>query len=192
MLCRKRGDVKVPCDRLDYAILRSCFAGGAGNPMEHRVWMREALAEANRAAALGEVPVGAVVVSSAGLIVGRGHNRRELDGDPLAHAEVLAIRDAAKHLGEWRLVGCTVYATLEPCAMCAGALVNSRVERLVFGAADRKAGYCGTLGNVAQDPRLNHRLEVVAGVLEEECAQLLSEFFSKLRSSGMRLRGEVL
>jgi tRNA(adenine34) deaminase len=142
--------------------------------------MMEALAEARRAAGIGEVPIGAVVVRD-GVVVGRGHNRRETDGDPLAHAEILAIRQAASVAGGWRLSGCTMYVTLEPCAMCAGALVNSRVERLVYGAPDPKAGYCGTLGNVAQDPRLNHRLEVTAGVMEIESAALLRGFFASLR-----------
>jgi len=140
----------------------------------------EALAEARRAAGIGEVPIGAVVVRD-GVVVGRGHNRRETDGDPLAHAEILAIRQAASAAGGWRLSGCTMYVTLEPCAMCAGALVNGRVERLVYGAPDPKAGYCGTLGNVVQDPRLNHRLEVTAGVMEIESAALLRGFFASLR-----------
>jgi tRNA(adenine34) deaminase len=142
--------------------------------------MMEALAEARRAAGIGEVPIGAVVVRD-GVVVGRGHNRREIDGDPLAHAEILAIRQAASAAGGWRLAGCTMYVTLEPCAMCAGALVNGRVERLVYGAPDPKAGYCGTLGNVVQDSRLNHRLEVTAGVLESESAALLRGFFASLR-----------
>lgn len=146
--------------------------------------MPEALAEARRAAEIGEAPVGAVVVwgeGEAAAIIGRGHNRREIDGDPLAHAELLAIREAARRMGGWRLTGCTLYCTLEPCPMCAGALVNSRVERLVYGAADPKAGWCGTLGNLVQDPRLNHRLEVTAGVLAEESAALLRGFFASLR-----------
>ena len=147
---------------------------------EDQVWMMEALAEARRAAGIGEVPIGAVVVLGEEA-VGRGHNRREIDGDPLAHAEILAIRQAATAIGGWRLSGCTMYVTLEPCAMCAGALVNSRVERLVYGAPDPKAGYCGTLGNLVQDPRLNHRLEMTAGVLEGESAALLRGFFASLR-----------
>lgn len=142
--------------------------------------MMEALAEAGRAAEIGEVPIGAVVVRD-GQIIGRGHNRRETDGDPLAHAEILAIRDAAMRTAGWRLTGCTMYVTLEPCAMCAGALVNSRFERLVYGAPDPKAGYCGTLGDLTRDPRLNHRLEVTAGVLESESAALLRGFFASLR-----------
>jgi tRNA(adenine34) deaminase len=142
--------------------------------------MMEALAEAGRAAGIGEVPIGAVVVRQ-GEVLGRGHNRREIDRDPLAHAEILAIREAAARLQGWRLEGCTMYVTLEPCAMCAGALVNSRVERLVYGAADPKAGFCGTLGNLVQDPRLNHRLAVTAGVLASESAALLRGFFASLR-----------
>ena len=144
-------------------------------------WMEVALEEARRAAALGEVPVGAVVVRGEELL-GRGFNRRESDGDPLGHAEMLAIRQAAAAVDGWRLIGCTMYATLEPCAMCAGALVNSRVERLVFGAGDPKAGYCGSLGDIVRDPRLNHRLEVRRGVLAEACGQILKEFFTGLRS----------
>ena len=148
--------------------------------MDDAKWMREALTEARQAASLGEVPVGAVVVL-ADEIVGRGHNRREIDGDPLAHAEILAIRQAAEVVGNWRLTGCSLYVTLEPCPMCAGALVNSRVERLVFGARDPKAGYCGSLGNLVADPRLNHRLKVAEGVLSEECSAVIQRFFSKLR-----------
>jgi tRNA(adenine34) deaminase len=142
--------------------------------------MEAALAEARAAAAIGEVPIGAVVVR-AGEVVGRGYNRRETDGDPSAHAEILAIREAARTVGGWRLSGCTLYVTLEPCAMCAGALVASRIERLVYGPADPKAGFCGSLGNLVQDPRLNHRLEVTSGVLAEESAALLRGFFAGLR-----------
>jgi tRNA(adenine34) deaminase len=142
--------------------------------------MQEALAEARRAAEIGEVPIGAVIVQGE-QVVGRGHNRREIDRDPLAHAEILAIRQAAERVGGWRLTGCTMYVSLEPCAMCAGALVNSRIERLVWGAPDPKAGWCGTLGNLVQDPRLNHRLEMTAGVLEEDSAALLRGFFASLR-----------
>ncbi|MGD2116073.1 MAG: tRNA adenosine(34) deaminase TadA [Acidobacteriota bacterium] len=147
---------------------------------EDERWMRAAIAEARRAAEVGEVPIGAVVVRN-GEAIGRGHNRREIDGDPLAHAEMLAIRDAAGRTQGWRLSGCTLYVTLEPCAMCAGALVNSRVDRLVFGAYDPKAGHCGSLGDLVRDPRLNHRLEVRGGLLAEECGDLLSMFFRALR-----------
>jgi tRNA(adenine34) deaminase len=148
--------------------------------MDDREGMRLALEQARRAAELGEVPVGAVVVRG-DEILGVGHNRREVDQDPLAHAELLALRQAAGRGTGWRLLGCTMFVTLEPCAMCAGALVNSRVERLVFGAHDAKAGFCGSLGDLARDPRLNHRLDVVPGVLADECGALLRGFFRGLR-----------
>ena len=148
--------------------------------MDDDHWMGLALEEAERAAAEGEVPVGAVVINGAE-VIGRAHNLREKDGDPLAHAEVLALRQAAQALGDWRLECCTLYVTLEPCSMCAGALVNSRVERLVFATRDPKAGFCGSLGNLVQDDRLNHRLEVVEGVRREESAALLKNFFAGLR-----------
>lgn len=144
--------------------------------------MSRALDEARAAAKIGEVPVGAVVVLE-GRIVGSGHNRREIDDDPLAHAELIAIRRAAETIGGWRLVGCSLFVTLEPCAMCAGALVNSRVDTLVFGTRDPKAGFCGSLGDLVRDPRLNHRLEVREGVRRDECAELLRSFFRGLRTS---------
>jgi tRNA(adenine34) deaminase len=150
--------------------------------VDDRYWMKQALAEAKRAADLGEAPIGAVVVRG-GELLGRGHNRREVDGDPLAHAELLALREAARRVEGWRLTGCTIYVTLEPCPMCAGALVASRIDRLVYGAADPKAGFCGSLGNLVQDPRLNHRLEVSAGVLAEDSAALLRGFFTSLRTA---------
>ena len=143
-------------------------------------WMAEALSEARQAAVLGEVPVGAIVVRDAE-VLGRGHNRREIDQDPLAHAELVAIAEAARATGSWRLEGCTLYVTLEPCAMCAGAIVNSRVARLVFGASDPKAGFCGSLGDLVRDERLNHRSSVTGGLLAEECGELLREFFAALR-----------
>ena len=143
--------------------------------------MEEALALAEEAAAAGETPVGAVVVDREGRIIGRGRNRRE-SGDPLGHAELLAIREAAEAIGDWRLEGTTMVVTLEPCAMCAGALVNARVERLVFGALDPQAGFCGSLGNLVQDSRLNHRLEVVSGVEEARSRELLQRFFRDLRT----------
>ena len=148
--------------------------------MDQAQWMKEALALAEEAAAAGEIPIGAVVVDRAGQIIGRGRNRRE-EGDPLGHAELLAIRQAAQAVGDWRLEGTTMVVTLEPCAMCAGALVNARVGKLVFGAYDPKAGFCGTLGNLVQDPRLNHRLEVAGGFEEERSRQLLQRFFQQLR-----------
>jgi tRNA(adenine34) deaminase len=148
--------------------------------MQDTSWMREALELARQAGEAGEVPVGAVVVCGDRL-VGRGANQRETMGDPMAHAEVIALRQAAQGRLGWRLDGCTVYVTLEPCAMCAGAMVNSRIDRLVFGARDPKAGFCGSLGDIVRDPRLNHRLEVCGGVLAEESATLLQEFFERLR-----------
>ena len=147
--------------------------------------MREALAEADRAAALGEVPVGAVVVSR-GAIVARGHNLRERDHDPTAHAELLAIRDAARALSSWRLEGCTLFVTLEPCAMCAGALVNARIERVVWGCDDPKAGACVTLFTIGADARLNHRFEMTRGVLEVDCRERLQTFFASLRAQGKK------
>ncbi|AOR33385.1 tRNA-specific adenosine deaminase [Streptomyces fodineus] len=140
--------------------------------------MRLALAEAERAVPGGDVPVGAVVLSPDGTtVLAVGHNEREATGDPTAHAEVLAIRRAAALLGEWRLTGCTLVVTLEPCTMCAGAIVQSRIDRVVYGARDEKAGAAGSLWDVIRDRRLNHRPEVVEGVLPAECARLLTEFF---------------
>ncbi|NED11568.1 nucleoside deaminase [Streptomyces sp. SID9124] len=142
-----------------------------------RASMRRALAEAGRAAATGDVPVGAVVLGPDGALLAAGHNEREATGDPTAHAEVLALRRAAAALGEWRLSGCTLVVTLEPCTMCAGALVQARVGRVVYGARDEKAGAAGSLWDVVRDRRLNHRPEVVAGVLEADCAAPLTAFF---------------
>lgn len=138
--------------------------------------MREALAEAEAAAAHGDVPIGAVLVRD-GELLARDHNRRELDQDPTAHAEVLVLRAGARDLGSWRLEGCTLYVTLEPCAMCAGALVLARLPRLVFAADDPKAGAVGALYDIPRDPRLNHRVEVVRGVLADEAAAQLTAFF---------------
>ena len=143
--------------------------------------MEEAFALAEEAGAEGEIPVGAVVVDRNGIVIGRGRNRRQ-SGDPLGHAEIIAIRQAAEAIGDWRLEGTTMAVTLEPCAMCAGALVNARVERLVFAAWDPKAGFCGSLGNLVQDPRLNHRLEVTGGFEEARSRSLLQEFFRQLRA----------
>jgi tRNA(adenine34) deaminase len=147
-------------------------------------FMRHALAEA--ALALPEdVPVGAVVVHE-GKIIGRGHNQREKLEDPTAHAEIIALTAAAAALGSWRLIGCTMYATLEPCVMCAGALVNARIERLVYGTMDPKAGACGSLFDIVADPRLNHRMPTFRGILAEECAQLLRDFFARQRALGKK------
>ncbi|MGX1882490.1 tRNA adenosine(34) deaminase TadA [Streptomyces sp. NPDC055287] len=139
--------------------------------------MRLALDEAARAAEAGDVPVGAVLLAPDGSLLAAGHNEREATGDPTAHAEVLAIRRAARELGEWRLTGCTLVVTLEPCTMCAGAIVQSRVERVVYGALDEKAGAAGSLWDVVRDRRLNHRPEVIQGVLEGECSAQLTAFF---------------
>jgi tRNA(adenine34) deaminase len=143
-------------------------------------WMAEALAEARLAGTEGEVPIGAVVVCE-GRIIGRGRNARERLHDPTAHAEILALQEAARALGRWRLTGATLYATLEPCPMCAGALVNARVDRLVYAVPDPKAGAAGTLFDVPRDPRLNHRVEVESGVLAAECGALLKDFFRARR-----------
>jgi tRNA(adenine34) deaminase len=149
--------------------------------MSQAQWMEEAFALAEEAARDGEIPVGAVVVDRAGNVIGRGRNRRE-SGDPLGHAELYAIREAAAAIGDWRLEGTTMAVTLEPCAMCAGALVNARVERLIFAAYDPKAGFCGSLGNLAQDDRLNHRLAVEGGFMEDRSRDLLQQFFRNLRT----------
>lgn len=143
--------------------------------------MAEALAEARLALGTGDVPVGAVVVGPGGVVVGRGRNAREATGDPTAHAEILALRDAAAASGTWRLDDCTLVATLEPCAMCAGAIVLARIPRLVLGAWDPKAGACGSVHDLVRDRRLNHRVEVVGGVLADECGALLREFFGDRR-----------
>jgi tRNA(adenine34) deaminase len=145
------------------------------------LFMRAAIAEAEAAGAAGDVPVGAVIVGPGGAIVARGRNRREQDQDPTAHAEVDALRLAARQAGAWRLEGATVYATLEPCPMCAGALVNARVARVVYGCADPKAGAVDTLFTIGRDVRLNHRFEVTSGVLAAECAALLRAFFAARR-----------
>jgi tRNA(adenine34) deaminase len=149
----------------------------------HVVWMREAIAEAGKAAALGDIPIGAIAVRGKA-IIGRGHNRREADGDPTAHAEIDALRQAAQVLGEWRLAGVTLYCTLEPCVMCAGAMVQARLPILVWAANDPKAGAGGSVLNVLSHPQLNHRVEVVHGVLAQEAAEQIRAFFDELRGSG--------
>jgi len=143
--------------------------------------MRLAIAEAALAPATGDVPVGALVLGPDGEVLGRGHNEREAVGDPTAHAEVVAIREAAAAVGEWRLSGCTLVVTLEPCTMCAGAIVLSRIDRVVYGAYDEKAGAAGSLFDVIRDRRLNHRPEVIHGVLADECSEQLLAFFDTQR-----------
>lgn len=151
--------------------------------MNDELYMRRALELADMAAALGEVPVGAVVVKQAtGEIVGEGFNRRESDRSPLAHAELIAIAEASKRLGGWRLVDCALYVTLEPCPMCAGAVINSRIERLVYGASDPKAGSCGSVIDLFMYP-YNHIPPIERGILAEDCSKVLSDFFKQLRIS---------
>jgi tRNA(adenine34) deaminase len=145
-------------------------------------WMLEALGEADQAPIHGDVPVGCVIVSANGTELARDHNRREERGDPTAHAELLALRSAAAGTGHWRLEGCSVFVTLEPCPMCAGALVNARVRRVIFGASDPKAGALQSLFEIGRDLRLNHRFEVVPGVLASDGAARLKAFFAKLRA----------
>jgi tRNA(adenine34) deaminase len=149
--------------------------------LDHAHWMGRALEEADVAAASGEVPVGCVIVDADGRAISQAHNAREALADPTAHAEMIAIREAAARQLGWRLDGATVYVTLEPCPMCAGALVHARVARVVYGCADPKAGAVDTMFGIGRDPKLNHRFEIVAGVRKEECAERLQRFFSRLR-----------
>ncbi len=148
-------------------------------------YMRLALEEARAAALAGDVPVGAVIVAEDGSELGRGRNLREVEGDPTAHAEIVALRSASRTLGHWRVEG-TLYVTLEPCVMCAGALVNARIRRVVFGAFDPKAGATGSLYQIHNDSRLNHRFEVTPSVLAEDSVRLLQEFFRRLRAEGQK------
>jgi tRNA(adenine34) deaminase len=150
--------------------------------MSGEIFMREALALALKAAAAGEVPVGAVVVKD-GAVMGRGYNRPISSRDPTAHAEVVALRDAAAKVGNYRLVGCELYVTLEPCAMCAGAILHARIERVVYGAADPKSGACGSVVNLFAESRLNHHAVVAGGVLAEDAGKLLQDFFSARRQA---------
>ena len=152
------------------------------DPFSDEAFMREALKEAERAAEEGEVPVGALIVQGGTHVVGRAHNQRERLNDPTAHAEMIALTQASSALGRWRLTDTTVYVSLEPCAMCAGALVLARVGRLVFATRDPKAGACGSVYDIVRDARLNHRVEVTEGVLQEEASEILSTFFRKRRA----------
>lgn len=147
---------------------------------EHIQWMRMAMEEAEKAAAIGEVPIGAVIVRD-GEIVGRGYNLRETTLDPTAHAEMIAIKQASEALGAWRLLDCRLYVTLEPCPMCAGAIVQARIPYVIYGTTDPKAGCAGTLMNLLQEDRFNHRVDVTPGVLQEACSERLSRFFRELR-----------
>jgi len=148
--------------------------------------MAQALDEARKALALGEVPIGCVIVRPGAGVIGRGYNRRITDRDPTAHAEMVALRQAGPAAGDWRLNDCTLFVTLEPCPMCAGALVNARVARLVWGCDDPKAGAVRSLYQLCQDPRLNHRVELTGGVMAEECAGLLTNFFRQQRAAGKK------
>ena len=152
---------------------------------QYETWMAAALAQARQAGQLGDVPIGCVIVRD-GRIVAAAHNRRAIDGDPTAHAELLAIRAAARVVGDWRLEGCSLAVTLEPCCMCAGAIVLARIERLVYGAADPKAGAVDTLYRLCSDERLNHRVEVVSGVRAAACGELLTRFFRRQRDLGKK------
>ena len=156
---------------------------------EDERFMLEALKQAKKAASIGETPIGCVIVRTRDYegnalepaIIARGYNRRNTEKNPLAHAEISAIRKAAKKLGDWRLEGCTMYVTLEPCQMCAGALVQSRIDRVVIGCMNPKAGSAGSIVNLLQEPRFNHQAEITAGVLQEDCSALMKQFFAALR-----------
>jgi len=150
------------------------------NEKSHEYWMKRAIAEARKAEAKAEVPIGCVIVRD-GRIIARGHNLRETTQDPAAHAELIAIRKAARKLGSWRLLNCTLYVTLEPCTMCMGAIILSRIPTVVFGCYDPKGGAAGSLYDLSNDPRLNHTVELLPRILEAECSGMLSEFFAVLR-----------
>ncbi len=155
-------------------------------------YMRQALTQARKAAALGEVPIGCVIVYQ-GKIIGRGYNRRNTDKSTLAHAEITAIKKATKIIGDWRLEDCTLYVTLEPCQMCSGAIIQARIPRVVIGAMNPKAGCAGSILNILEEPAFNHQAEVTRGVLEEECSQVLKDFFHDLRIRNKILKeGEKL
>ena len=150
-------------------------------------YMQLAIEQAKRALLLDEVPIGCVILHDpTGRVIGEGYNRRETDHDPTAHAEMIAIRQAGAALGHWRLIDCTLYVTLAPCPMCAGAIVNARIPRVVYGATDPKAGACHTLYHLTEDPRLNHRAQCAGGVLADQCAQLLKDFFARQRALGKK------
>ncbi|EOD00541.1 tRNA adenosine(34) deaminase TadA [Caldisalinibacter kiritimatiensis] len=148
-------------------------------------FMKLALKEAKKAYNIDEVPIGAVIVKD-GKIISTGYNLRESSKDPIAHAEIIAIRKASEVLGGWRLIGCTMYVTIEPCPMCAGAIINSRIDRLVIGAKDPKMGACGSVIDIIQNPKFNHKVDVTWGVLEEECSSIMKNFFKELREKKRR------
>lgn len=150
-------------------------------------FMRSALAQARKAYAIGEVPIGAVIVHD-GIIIARGYNRRNTDKNTLSHAEITAIRKASKKLNDWRLEGCTIYITLEPCPMCAGAIVQSRIDRCVFACSSDKSGSAGSILNILDTPAFNHQVEITKGILQEECQEILKKFFKELR---IKMKGEM-
>jgi tRNA(adenine34) deaminase len=161
-----------------YLVSPSTNSPGQPTDRQYGEWMGQALEVASEALPAGDVPVGAIVFSAAGEVLGVGHNQREADGDPTAHAEILALRAAAAEVGTWRLHDCTLVVTLEPCVMCAGALMLARIDRLVLGAWDPKAGACGSVWDIVRDRRATHRVEVVGGIRERECGQVLLDFFA--------------
>ena len=148
--------------------------------MSQEDFMLEALREAEKALSIDEVPIGAIIVKD-GMIIGRGHNMTETTKDPTAHAEILAIREAAQKLGGWRLLGCQMYVTTEPCSMCAGALILARIQTVFIGTLDPKAGACGSLMNILQDERLNHNVRIETGIMQQQCEKIMKSFFQKLR-----------
>lgn len=154
--------------------------------LETETLIQAALAEARKAPAVDEIPIGAVIAGPDGEIIARAHNRRHIDNDPTAHAEMLAIRQAAEALGDWRLEGCTLAVTLEPCPMCAGAIVLARIPTLIYGAADPKGGAVDTLYQLCTDDRLNHRVEIISGIQAEACGQILTDFFAAQRAKGKK------
>lgn len=160
------------------------------NETSHTQWMKYAITEAQKAEEIGEVPIGAVIVKD-GKIIGSGYNRRETHLDPTAHAEIIAIQQASEVLQSWRLLGCTLYVTLEPCPMCAGAIVQARIPTVVYGTSDPKAGCAGTLMNLLQEERFNHQTEVISNVRRDECAALLSHFFKQLRQKKAKTKKQI-
>ncbi|MCI8342116.1 MAG: nucleoside deaminase [Firmicutes bacterium] len=153
--------------------------------MEHEMYMAKALEEAKRAFEMDEVPIGAVIVYD-GKIIGRGCNRRNSDKNPLSHAEIIAIYEAAKYMNDWRIEDCTLYVTVEPCPMCAGAIVQARIPKVVFGTENPKAGCCGSVLNLLQQEKLNHRAEIVSGVMKNECRDIMREFFKRFRKNDLK------
>jgi len=148
--------------------------------MDHNFFMQEALIEAQKAFDINEVPVGCVIVYD-NKVIGRGHNRRTIENNPLGHAEIIAINEACKYIGDWRLEDCHIYVTVEPCPMCAGAILQARMKALYFGAWNKKAGACGSVIDIISEDRFNHKVEMYSGIMQEECSQMMSRFFARLR-----------